>query len=119
MKSVIAVALLLLMTLPAFAQRCTPPAGMDIRQWYSICEPALQQAFAGGAARGLSYDDFVQSMYRVYAQPVRQQSPYPVPPTGGMLCVIGQTQCFNGYLRQCQPMPTGGSWWITGSQRCR
>ncbi len=105
------------MSLPvasAFAQGCSPPAGMGMQQWYSICGSALQQAYAQDTGRGLSYDNFVQLMYQTYAQPVR-----PSPRPGPITCAVGQTQCFNGYLRQCQTMPTSGTWWVTGPQQCR
>ena len=116
-KQLVAIAGVLTLTIgSAGAQGCSPPAGMGIQQWYSICAPALQQTYAQGMGGNLSFDGYVQSMYQVYAQPVRQAMPQYS--GGGMQCNIGQTQCFSGYLRQCQPMPTGGSWWITGAQRC-
>ena len=100
----------------AVAQGCSPSAGMGIQQWYSICSPALEQAYAQGMGGTLSYDNFVRSMYQTYALPV---VPRPMPSGSGMMCSVGQTQCFNGYWRQCQAMPTGGSWWVTGPQQCR
>jgi hypothetical protein len=118
MKHLAIVCLLLLSSAPAFAQGCSPPAGMGIQQWYSICAPALQQAYAQGMGQGMPYDAFVRSMFQTYAQPVQQFQPVPQG-GGGMMCNIGETQCFNGYLRQCQPMATGGSWWVTGAQQCR
>jgi hypothetical protein len=112
-RQVLAIGVLFsLIATSAVAQRCSPPAGMGIRQWYSICGPALQQAYQQGMGQGLPYDSFVQSMYQIYAQPVRSAP-------GGMTCAVGQTQCFNGYLRRCQTMPTGGTWWVTGTQQCR
>lgn len=48
-----------------------------------------------------------------------QVGPTPGPSGGGaMLCSLGQTQCFSGWLRTCEQRPTGGTWWMTGAQRC-
>ncbi len=116
MKHLAIAVFLLLTSASAFAQGCSPPAGMGIQQWYSICAPALQQAYAQGMGQGLPFDAFVRSMFQTYAQPVGGGGGGGA---GGMMCAIGQTQCFNGYLRQCQPMATGGSWWVTGPQQCR
>jgi hypothetical protein len=122
----LALALLSSSSISVAAAGCTPPAGMGIQQWYSICANALQQAYSEGMGQGLPYDAFVQSMFQVYAQPVIGAGGgdgyggggYGGGGGGAMLCQPGSMQCFNGYVRTCQGMATGGSWWITSARRC-
>ncbi len=102
--------------------RCNIVGGFNIQQWYSICGPALQQDYAMGAGRGMPFQQFVMAMYQIYLQPPRMQGmpamPAPAMGNAGMMCAIGSSQCFNGWLRTCQQMATGGSWWVTSAQRC-
>jgi len=111
---------LLVMTMTASAAptlaNCNPPAGMPIQQWYAICSLALQQAYSMGQGQGMSFANFVQAMYGVYAQPVGGPLSQGAPM--GNACNPGALACFNGWLRTCQMMPTGSTLWITGAQRC-
>ncbi len=120
-SSLFAVTLLAVSASPA-AANCSPPAGMGIQQWYSICGGALQQAYSQGMGQGLDFDAFVQSMFQVYAQPVMGAGAYGgggySGGGGAMMCQPGALQCFNGYVRTCQGMATGGTWWVTGARRC-
>ena len=95
---------------------CEPPAGMSIQQWYGVCGQALQQAYSAGMGQGAPFQTFVQSMYQVYARPVQNFSGGG---QAGNLCELGSSECFNGYARTCQRLPTGGTWWVTSSQQCR
>jgi hypothetical protein len=111
---------LLLSVAPALAQSCSPPAGLGIEQWYGVCQQALQQAYSMGMGQGAPFQVFVQSAYQVYAQPVGgQNGDQNAGQNGGQSCELGASECFNGYARTCQQMPTGGTWWITGSQQCQ
>ncbi len=92
-----------------------PPAGQSPQQWYSICGPALQQAYQQGMGQGAPYNLFVDNMYRIYAQPVMSMPQQSMPMNNQ--CNPGATQCFSGWLRTCVPGPMGATW-RTGAQRC-
>ena len=113
-------AFVLLSAAPALAQGCSPPAGMSFDQWFGTCQGALEQAYQMGMGQGAPYQAFVQSMYMTYAQPVQNMGGQMQgdPGSAGNTCEEGSTECFNGYLRTCQPMATGGTWWVTGAQQC-
>jgi hypothetical protein len=118
-KSLIVAFCLLLVAFPAAAAfvPCRAYSGLSIQQWYGVCGGALQENYREGYGHGMSWDDYVQSMYRIYAGPAPGPAGGDVP-NAGMLCNPGAAQCFNHWVRTCQRMATGGSWWITSSQQC-
>ncbi len=107
----------LLVSTPAAAfVPCRPMDGLSIDQWFNACEPALREDYSEGYGRGQDWDGYVRSAYATYAQsapPMGGGMPH-----GGMLCAPGMRQCFNHWVRSCQLMPTGGSWWVTSANRC-
>jgi len=101
---------------PAYV-KCNVWPGLTIDQWRQICAAALQEDYREGSGAGMSWQEYVERMYAIYAQPVAP----PPPAAGGMMqCApVGVGQCFNHWWRTCQRMPGGsGTWWITSSQRC-
>lgn len=123
MKPWVFVASLLMAATPAAAfVPCHTVGGLSIDQWFNVCGPALRENYAEGYGRGQDWDAYVQAAYGAYLQ---SPPPAPVPgpmggglPNAGMLCAPGAVQCFNHWLRTCQRMPTGGSWWVTSANRC-
>ena len=113
---------------PAFAGVCHAPPGLTLQQWFGVCGSVAQEDYAvRGATLGMSFQNYVMAAYQVY---LRSGLPPMAPPplaagglaaggNAGMLCSPGASQCFNGWMRTCQRMATGGSWWITSAQRCR
>jgi hypothetical protein len=71
-----------------------------------------------GMSQGAAYQVFVQSMYMTYAQPVQNMGGQMQggPGTAADTCEVDTAECFNGCVRICQPMATGGTWWVTRAQ---
>jgi hypothetical protein len=122
MKRWAIVALFLLAAAPAAAfVPCHPVGGLTIGQWFGVCGPALQENYREGYGQGASWDDYVRAAYGAYAQSAPAPAPGPMGggmPNAGMLCSPGAVQCFNHWVRTCQRMATGGSWWMTSANRC-
>jgi hypothetical protein len=108
---------------PAAAGICHAPAGLNLQQWFGVCGGVLQQDYAtNGPGLGMSFQNYVMAGYQIYLRSGMPAMGSPSPMAGanaGMLCSPGASQCFNGWLRTCQRMGTGGSWWVTSAQQCR
>jgi hypothetical protein len=129
LRKKLAIFLLMILCAAPAAAACNPPPGLPLQQFYALCANDLQQQYIqnGGPRAGVPFQIYVQSIYQSYMQTSARMlgggmgaaPPAYSAPGGNFLCALGTTQCFNGYLRKCEPMPTGGSWWITGAQECR
>ena len=98
---------------------CFPPPGLGPQQWYSMCGPTMEDGYAQGMGRGLSHDDFMLTMYRMYLSSAAGPAPaMPQPGPVMQQCAVGTTQCFSGWLRRCE-MRGYSAMWITGAQRCQ
>lgn len=108
---------------PAFAGVCHAPSGLTLQQWFGVCGSVAQEDYAArGATLGMSFQNYVMAAYQVYLRsglPPMASPPLAAGGNAGMLCSPGASQCFNGWMRTCQRMATGGSWWVTSAQRCR
>jgi hypothetical protein len=113
----------LLAASPAAAGVCHAPPGLSLQQWFGVCGAVVQQDYAvRGPSAGMSFQNFVLATYQIYLRSELPAAGAPPPVVGGgagMLCSPGASQCFNGWLRTCQRMATGGSWWVTSAQQCR